>query len=114
LIVDDNRDSAMSLAMLLKIAGNETATAFDGLAAIELAETFLPDVVVLDIGLPRLSGHEVAKKLREQPWGAKIKLVAMTGWGQDEDRRKSTEAGFDFHLVKPVDYRALMKLLSEM
>ncbi len=104
LVVDDNRDSAASLAMLLKLAGNETYTAHDGLEAVKAAETFRPDVVFLDIGLPKLNGRDAARRIREQPWGTNMVLVALTGWGQDEDRRRSQEAGFDHHMVKPVDY----------
>ncbi len=114
LVVDDNRDSATSLATLLKLTGNETHTAHDGLEAVEAAATFRPDVVLLDIGLPKLNGFEVARRIREQPWSKGMMLVALTGWGQDEDRRKSQEAGFDHHMVKPVDYAALMKLLASL
>jgi len=114
LVVDDNQDSADSLATLLKITGNETFTAHDGAAALEAAEKRRPDVVLLDIGLPTLNGYEVARRIREQPWGKEIVLIALTGWGQEEDRRKSQEAGFDGHLVKPVNYPALMALLSSL
>ncbi len=113
LVVDDNRDSADSLAMLLKLTGNETHTAYDGLEAVEAAATFQPDVVLLDIGLPKLNGYEAARKIREQPWGKNMVLVALTGWGQEEDRQKSKEAGFNAHMVKPVDLAALMKLLAD-
>jgi PAS domain S-box-containing protein len=112
LVVDDNRDSATSLAMLLKITGNETHTAHDGLEALQAAENFLPEVVLLDIGLPKLNGHEVCRRIRQQPWGRDMVLVALTGWGQDEDRRKSQDAGFDHHMVKPVDLTGLIKLLA--
>jgi PAS domain S-box-containing protein len=114
LVVDDNRDAASSLAMLLKIAGNETQTAHDGLDALKAAVAFRPDVVLLDIGLPGLNGYEVARKIRAQPWGNTLVLVALTGWGQDEDRRKSREAGFNGHMVKPVDHAALAKLLTDL
>ena len=114
LVVDDNRDSAESLADLLKLTGNETHTAHDGLEAVEAAATFRPGVVLLDIGLPKMNGYEAARKIRAQPWGKGMVLVALTGWGQDEDRRKSKEAGFDGHLVKPVDLAALTKLLAEL
>ena len=114
LVVDDNWDSAESLAMLLQIAGNETHTAHDGLEAVEAAERFRPDVVLLDIGLPQLNGYDVCRRIREQPWGKTMVLVALTGWGQEEDRNKSKDAGFDAHLVKPVDYGALMKLLASL
>jgi len=114
LVVEDNRDSAESLAMLLTLTGNETHTAYDGLEAVEAAATFRPDVVLLDIGLPKMNGYEAARKIREQPWGKKMVLVALTGWGQEEDRQKSRDAGFDGHLVKPVDQAALTKLLAEL
>jgi CheY-like chemotaxis protein len=112
LVVDDNQDSAESLATLLRLSGNETYIAHDGLAAVEAAGTFRPDVVLLDIGMPRLNGRDAAKRIRDQPWGKNMVLVAITGWGQDEDRRKSKEAGFDIHMVKPVDLGLLMKLLA--
>ena len=111
LIVDDNQDSADSLAMLLEITGNTTYLAHDGNEAIAAAEKYRPDVVLLDIGLPKLNGHEVCRHVREQAWGKDIVMVALTGWGQDEDRRKSREAGFDGHLVKPVNYEELLELL---
>ncbi len=114
LVVDDNRDAAISLALLLKLAGNETQTRFDGRAAVEAAASFQPDVVLLDIGLPKLNGYEAARMIREQPQGKTIVLVALTGWGQAEDRRKSREAGFDGHMVKPVDLDALKTLLIEL
>ena len=114
LVVDDNPDSAESLAMLLQISGNETHMAHDGLEAVEAAERFRPDVVLLDIGLPQLNGYDVCRRIREQPWGKAMMLIALTGWGQDEDRRQSKDAGFDAHLVKPVDYGALMELLATL
>ena len=114
LVVDDNRDSAESLAMLLKLTGHETHTAYDGLEAVAAAATFRPEVVLLDIGLPKLNGYDACRKIREQPWGKGMALIALTGWGQDEDRRKSQEAGFDGHLVKPIDHATLTKLLAEL
>lgn len=114
LVVDDNRDAAMSLAMLLKITGNETHTAHDGFEAVEAAATFRPEIVLLDIGLPKLNGYEACRCIREQPWGKNIAMVALTGWGQAEDREKSKNAGFDGHMVKPVDFVALTKLLAEL
>jgi CheY-like chemotaxis protein len=114
LVVDDNVDAAESLAILLKMSGHETSLAYDGESAIETAEAFRPDVVLLDIGLPRLSGHDVARRIREQPWGRKMVLVALTGWGQDKDRRESREAGFDHHLVKPVEVAALRDLFADL
>jgi PAS domain S-box-containing protein len=112
LIVDDNRDSADSLAMLLEITGNQTYLAHDGVEALESIENYHPEVVLLDIGLPKLDGHEVCRRVREQPWGKDILIIALTGWGQEEDRRKSEEAGFNGHLVKPVDYDKLLALLG--
>ena len=112
LIVDDNRDSADSLALLLEITGNKTYMAHDGLEAVELIEKHRPEVVLLDIGLPTLDGHEVCRRVREQPWGKDIVVIALTGWGQEDDRRKSEEAGFNGHLVKPVDYDKLLELLG--
>ena len=113
LIVDDDKDGADCLAMMLKMMGNETRTAHDGQEGIEAAEAFRPDVVLLDIGLPKLSGYEACRRLREQPRGKNIIIIAITGWGQDEDRRRSHEAGFDNHMVKPVDPTALMKVLAD-
>lgn len=114
LIVDDNKDSADSLAMLLEITGNQTFMAHDGLEAIAAAEKHRPDVVLLDIGLPKLNGHDVCRRVREQTWGKNIIVIALTGWGQEEDRRKSEEAGFNGHLVKPVNYDELLQLLSSL
>jgi signal transduction histidine kinase/ActR/RegA family two-component response regulator len=113
LVVDDNRDAAGSLAMLLQMTGNETHIAYDGVEAVHAAETFKPDVVLLDIGLPKLNGYDTCRRIREQPWGKDMMLIALTGWGQEADRQRSRDAGFDGHLVKPVDYAALMKLLAE-
>jgi CheY-like chemotaxis protein len=112
LVVDDNHDSALSLAMMLSIMGHETRTAHDGESAVHAAETFLPEVVLLDIGLPKLNGYEVAQRLREQPWGQAMYLIAVTGWGQEEDRQRSTEVGLNVHMVKPVEPAALEKLLA--
>ncbi|HEY3580178.1 MAG TPA: PAS domain S-box protein [Pyrinomonadaceae bacterium] len=114
LIVDDNRDSADSLSMLLELTGNQTYVAHDGLEAVEAAEKHRPDVMLLDIGLPKLDGHEVCRRIREQSWGKDIIMIALTGWGQESDRRKSQEAGFNGHLVKPVDYDKLLELLGEL
>jgi CheY-like chemotaxis protein len=112
LIVDDNKDSADSLAMLLEITGNQTYMAHDGVEAVEAIEKHRPQVVLLDIGLPKLDGHEVCRRVRSQPWGKDIVVIALTGWGQEDDRRKSEEAGFNGHLVKPVDYDKLLSLLG--
>jgi PAS domain S-box-containing protein len=112
LVVDDNRDAADSLAMMLRLTGHETRTAHDGLAALEAGADFRPDLVLLDIGMPRLNGYEAARRIRREPWGRAAFLVALTGWGQDEDRRRSREAGFDAHLTKPCDLGALRELLD--
>jgi CheY-like chemotaxis protein len=98
--------------MLLRLKGNEIRIAYDGLEATEVAETFKPELVLLDIGLPKLNGYEVARRVRQHPWGRNIIIVALTGWGQDEDRRRSHEAGFNFHIVKPVELAALEKVLA--
>jgi CheY-like chemotaxis protein len=112
-VVDDNRDSATSMAKLLTMTGYQTQTAFDGIEALDAAEKFRPDVVLLDIGLPKMNGYEAARKLRERPWAERLLLVALTGWGQEEDRQKSRNSGFDAHMVKPVEYKALIKFLAE-
>lgn len=112
LIVDDNRDGADSLAMLLRIGGNTTRTAYDGQQGVKVAENFRPNLVLLDIGLPKMNGYEACRHIREQAWGKNIIMIALTGWGQDADRRRSEEAGFNHHLVKPVDTVELMKLLA--
>ena len=114
LIVDDNVDSADSLAMLLQITGNETYMAHDGAEALQAIEKYRPEVVLLDIGLPKLSGHDVCRRAREEAWGKDIFFIALTGWGQDDDRRRSAEAGFNGHLVKPVDHDKLMALLDSL
>ena len=103
LIVDDSLDGAESLSLLLQVNGYETHKAYDGIEAFDAAERLRPDAILLDIGLPRLNGYEACRRIRQQPWGARILLVALTGWGMEEDRNRSREAGFDSHLVKPVD-----------
>jgi PAS domain S-box-containing protein len=112
LIVDDNVDGAESLAMLLELAGHMTQKAHDGLEALDAAEQFRPDAILLDIGLPLLNGYEVCHRIRQEPWGKEIVLVALTGWGQEEDRHRSREAGFNAHMVKPVNHDGLLKLLA--
>jgi PAS domain S-box-containing protein len=114
LVVDDNRDAAQSLARLLEVQGNTTMTAFDGVEALEAGAAFEPDVVLLDIGLPRLNGYDAARQIRQEPWGRDVALIALTGWGKDEDRRRSSEAGFDKHLVKPVQLDELNSLLQTL
>jgi CheY-like chemotaxis protein len=112
LVVDDNQDAARSLSMLLKCAGHEVQTVYDGLAAVEAAREFQPDVVLLDIGLPGLNGYEACRRIRQLAPGGNVIVIALTGWGQDEDRQKSSDAGFDGHLVKPVEFGALVKLIA--
>lgn len=113
LVVDDNQDVADSLALLFSMNGNETRTALDGLEALAVAEAFRPDLIVLDLGMPKLDGLETCRRIRQKEWAKPIIIVAATGWGQDEDRRRTKEAGFDHHLVKPVlDIDALNRLLG--
>jgi signal transduction histidine kinase/ActR/RegA family two-component response regulator len=114
LVVDDNKDAAKSLSILLELRGHETAVAHDGLEAVQATATFRPDVVLLDIGLPKLDGYGAARHIRQRPWGKTMPLVALTGWGQDEDKRRAMEAGFDHHLTKPVDPADLEKLLASI
>jgi two-component system CheB/CheR fusion protein len=113
LVVDDNIDAAESLSMLLGFDGHETRVAGDGPAALEaLKEGFAPDLVLLDIGLPGMDGYEVAQAIRSDAANARIRLVALTGWGQEEHRTRAREAGFDEHLVKPVDFEALGSVVA--
>ena len=112
LVVDDSHDGADSLAFLLKAGGHEVLTAYDGRTAIALAQERLPDVVLLDIGMPDVSGYDVARAIRREAWGRNMRLIALTGWGQADHRRRSMEVGFDDHLVKPVELDLLEKLLQ--
>ena len=112
LIVDDSRDGGESLAMLLRVLGGEVALAHSGRQALECVQTFAPDVVLLDIGMPGMDGYEVARRIRANPANRHIQLIALTGWGQDEDRQRSAAAGFNHHLVKPADVDKLRQLLS--
>jgi len=114
LVVDDNRDSAESLALLLKLTGHETHTALDGEAALAAAQATRPDVVLLDIGMPKLNGYDACRRIRSEPWGQDMILIAQTGWGQEDDRRRTEEAGFDGHVVKPVDPDDLMKMVARL
>jgi len=113
LLVDDNVDAADVLAMLLQASGHAVATAHDGLQAVEMMSASRSDVVLLDIGLPKLDGYEVARRIRAR-YGNGIALVAITGWGQARDLRAAKEAGFDAHLIKPVDFRELTLLLAKV
>lgn len=112
LVVDDNRDAAEALGALLELDGNEVHLAHDGEAALAAAEELRPGVILLDIGLPRLDGFEVARRLRATEWGASALLLALTGWSHPEERQRSVDAGFDEHVVKPVDIEALTELLA--
>jgi len=114
LIVDDNVDFADSLGQLLELHGNEVRTAFDGETGVELARAFRPGVVLCDIGMPKLNGHDTARRIRAEPWGTTTVLVALSGWGQAGDLANSKAAGFDHHLVKPVDADRLMELMEEL
>src|SRR5262245_46024580 len=112
LVVDDNVDAAESLAMLLRLEGHDVRVAHDGPAALATVEADPPDHVFLDIGMPVMNGYDVAQRLRQRPGLERLVLVAMTGWGQEEDRRRSQQSGFDHHLVKPADPEALRQLLA--
>jgi PAS domain S-box-containing protein len=114
LIADDLQDSADSLAMMLELLGHDVQTAYDGEQAVAIAQGLRPDVAVLDLGMPKLNGYEVCRQIRAQEWGKRICVIALTGWGQDEDRRRTQAAGFDHHLVKPVEAGALMRLIASL
>jgi PAS domain S-box-containing protein len=114
LVVDDNRDSAESMGEMLQLFGNEVALAHDGVEAVERAGAFRPQVILMDVGMPRLNGYEATRRIREQPWGKGVAIVALTGWGQEGDRSKSRAAGCDGHLVKPVSLADLQRVLAEV
>ena len=114
LVVDDNQDSADCLALLLEMKGNDVRTAHDGREALGAAEAFRPDVIFLDLGMPGLDGHAVCRQLRTEAWGRALPIVALTGWSQEEDRRRSRESGFTHHLVKPAEPAVLDRLLAEL
>jgi CheY-like chemotaxis protein len=113
LVAEDERDGAESLAALLRLNHHQVAMALDGLQAVEAAERERPEVILLDLGMPGLDGYAVCRQIRAQPWGRTARIVAVTGWGQDENRRRTAEAGFDDHLVKPVEPARLLTLLSQ-
>jgi signal transduction histidine kinase len=113
LVVDDNVDAAESMTMALALIGHETLAVHDGAAALQAASSFLPQVILLDIGLPGQNGYEVARQIRRMPWGRDVLLIAATGWGQESDKQLAEDAGFDRHLTKPVDFARLQALLSE-
>lgn len=112
LVVDDNRDAATALNMLLQSFGHTTATAYDGAQAVHVAEEFRPDIVLMDLGMPHMDGYEAARRIRENNWGQVMVLVALSGWGQEDDRRKAREAGFNHHFTKPVDIDVVLSLLA--
>jgi CheY-like chemotaxis protein len=112
LIADDNRDGAEIMAMLLRQSGMQVHVAHNGVEAVSLAAEVHPDVAVLDIGMPGMSGYEVAQRIRTEPWGTRMHLIAVTGWGQDGDKRRAAAAGFDHHLTKPVDPLHLEHLVA--
>jgi CheY-like chemotaxis protein len=114
LIVDDNEDAAEMLSTVLRLGGHEVHAVHDGLAAVDAARSFRPEVILLDIGLPKLNGYEVAKQIRAQQGDHKIAIVALTGWGQDADRRRAADAGCDTHWVKPVDEETLERYLADV
>lgn len=114
LVVDDNKDAAESMSMLLEMWGYEVASAYDGPSALETAQQWQPEAVFLDIGLPGMDGYEVAERLRELPQVKHLVLIAITGYGQDDDRRRSQRAGIDHHLVKPVAPDALRSLIDSL
>lgn len=111
-VADDLKDNADSLSDLLRLKGHEVATAYDGVSAVELVERFRPDAVILDIGMPKMDGYECCRELRSRPGGEELIIVALTGWGQEVDRMRTQGAGFDAHLVKPVDYGTLIGALA--
>jgi CheY-like chemotaxis protein len=113
LVVDDYPNAAEGLARWLRRMGNDVRTALDGIEGIQAAEQFRPDIVLLDLGMPKLDGYETAEKIRQQPWGKRMMLVALTGWAQQEEQQSLRKAGFAAHLVKPVDRAKLVGLLAE-
>jgi len=114
LVVDDNEDAALSLSMLLELSGYEVLTANDGAEALRLVTEFEPRVVLLDLGMPRMDGYEVCHRLRQLPGGEKITVIAATGWGQEHHRRKTEAAGFDMHMIKPLDTDVLRTTLDAL
>jgi CheY-like chemotaxis protein len=111
-VADDHPDVRESLAMLLELRGHEVATACDGVEAFEAAARLRPDLVLLDLGMPRLDGYGACRRIREQAWGRDLTVIALTGWGRDGDRRQTEEAGFDDHLVKPAAPAALLEIVA--
>jgi len=114
LVVDDNTDSAHSMRMLLQLLGSEVRTAHDGLQAVEAAQAFRPELILMDVGMPRLNGYEAARRIREQPWGQDALIVTLTGWGQESDKARSQEAGCNEHMVKPIKLAEVEGLLARL
>lgn len=114
LVVDDNEDNAESLTVLLRLQGHLVESAHEGRLALETAERFRPDVILLDLGMPGMNGYEVCREIRKQPWGSEMLLIAQTGWGQDQDRQRTKDAGFNGHLTKPIDHHRLQRILSDL
>jgi CheY-like chemotaxis protein len=114
LFADDNRDVVESFHMMLQVLGHEVETALDGMEALRKADDFRPQVVVLDVGMPRLDGYETAKRIRQRAWARDVVLIAVTGWGNEKDKLRAAEAGFDVHLVKPVDATTILDVLDQM
>jgi two-component system CheB/CheR fusion protein len=112
LVVDDNADAAEALALMLRLSGHEVEMAFDGVEALRVAESFSPEIVLLDLGMPRMNGYDTARSLRATPWGREMTLIALTGWGQPKDRDQTLAAGFNAHLVKPVGQEDLFAALA--
>jgi CheY-like chemotaxis protein len=114
IVADDNRDAAHTLAMLLTLEGHEVRAVHDGIEALAMGDEFAPQLMFLDIGMPLLDGYETARQVREREWGAHTHLVALTGWGQEEDRRKALAAGFQNHLVKPAELEAMKAIIDQI
>jgi CheY-like chemotaxis protein/anti-sigma regulatory factor (Ser/Thr protein kinase) len=114
MVADDNPDSATTLSLMLEVMGHEVRVARDGQEAVELAAQFRPEAILLDIGMPRMNGYDACRAIRAEPWAARTLIVALTGWGQDGDKNRSKEAGFDRHLVKPVEPAMLESMISAL
>jgi DNA-binding response OmpR family regulator len=113
-VADDDRDAAANLVKMLALEGYDTRTAHDGLEALELAEAFRPEVILLDLSLQGLNGSDTCRRIRQQAWGNSIFVVAMTGWGQQDNRFGSREAGFDHHMIKPIDLASIQQILRDL
>jgi CheY-like chemotaxis protein len=113
LVVDDNRDAADSLQALFEMENCEVATAYDGCEAVLATEHGMPDMIVMDLGMPKMDGYEAARRIREKPGSHEVLMIALTGWGQSDARQRTLEAGFDHHMIKPVDFDEIRRLASE-